>query len=75
MLPYITEFPNFQVYQAHNSIMAYLRADGSASVGYYLHARRDIERIFDNTGLRPAAWEGYRSLWYFKFGSEWLVQP
>ncbi|MER5348921.1 hypothetical protein ABT093_01080 [Kitasatospora sp. NPDC002551] len=75
LMPLVTEFPNFQVYQAHNSIMAGLRADGSDSLEYYLQARRDIEDIVGPTGLRPAAWECYRPLWYFTFGEEQLVSP
>ncbi|MEV6598817.1 hypothetical protein AB0M36_18435 [Actinoplanes sp. NPDC051346] len=71
--PHITEFPNFQVYQAHNSIMAGLRASGAADLGHYLRARRIIERIVGPTGLRPVAWECYRPLWYFTFGRECLV--
>lgn len=73
LMPFVTEFPNFQVYQAHNAIMAGLRASGSDSLEYYLQARRDIEDIVGPTGLRPAAWECYRPLWYFTFGEEQLV--
>jgi hypothetical protein len=71
----ITDFPNFQVYQAHNSIMAGLRTQGAADLDYYLHARRTIEAIMTPTGLRPQAWECYRPLWYFGFGDETLVHP
>ncbi|MFF0493936.1 radical SAM protein [Nocardia sp. NPDC004068] len=73
LAPYITEFPNFQVYQAHNAIMAGLRAPGASEVEYFLRARKEIEEIFGPTGLRPQAWEGYRPLWYFTFGDEKLV--
>lgn len=55
LMPFVTEFPNFQVYQAHNTIMEGLRADGAASLGFYLRARREIERIVGPTGLRPVA--------------------
>lgn len=75
MMPFVTEFPNFQVYQAHNSIMEGLRAGGSASLEFYLQARREIEDLVGPTGLRPAAWECYRPLWYFTFGQEQLVAP
>ena len=68
--PHLVEFPNFQVYQAHNAIMAGLRSTGSADLEFYLRARREIEAVMDPTGLRPAAWEGYRSLWYFTFARE-----
>ncbi|MBF6259873.1 radical SAM protein [Nocardia farcinica] len=69
----VTEFPNFQVYQAHNAIMAGLRAPGASEIEYFLQARVEIERIFEKTSLRPQAWEGYRPLWYFSFGGERLV--
>ncbi|WP_457029201.1 hypothetical protein [Kitasatospora sp. P5_F3] len=75
LMPFVTEFPNFQVYQAHNSIMAGLRASGSDALEFYLQARREIERIVGPTGLRPAAWECYRPLWYFTFDGESLVPP
>jgi hypothetical protein len=73
LMPFTTEFPNFQVYQAHNAIMAGLRTEGSNSLDFYLRARREIERIVGPTGLRPKAWECYRPLWYFSFGEESLV--
>jgi hypothetical protein len=73
LAPVVSAFPNFQVYQAHNSIMAGLRAPGADSVEFFLQARREIERVFGPTGLRPRAWEGYRPLWYFTFADENLV--
>ncbi|MFF7408807.1 hypothetical protein [Streptomyces lydicus] len=73
LTPYVTEFPNFQVYQAHNSIMAGLRALGAHDLEYYLHARVVIENIMGPSALRPAAWECYRPLWYFTFADEPLV--
>lgn len=63
----MTEFPNFQVYQAHNSIMAGLRAPGADMLEFYLRARRTIEEIVAPSGLRPVACECYRPLWYFTF--------
>lgn len=73
LAPYVTEFPNFQVYQAHNRVMAGLRASGAQELEYYLHARTEIEQILKPTGLRPTAWECYRPLWYFTFAGETLV--
>jgi hypothetical protein len=70
---HVTEFPNFQVYQAHNAIMARLRAPGADQVAFYLEARRAIEQIMEAGGLRPQAWECYRPLWYFTFGTHSLV--
>ena len=73
LAPYVTEFPNFQVYQAHNRIMAGLRASGAHELEYYLRARAEIEKIMEPSGLRPTAWECYRPLWYFTFANETLV--
>jgi hypothetical protein len=70
---HVTEFPNFQVYQAHNSIMAGLRAPGAEHLEFYLRARAEIEQIVGCTGLRPVAWECYRPLWYFTFAGERIV--
>ncbi|MFI6088587.1 hypothetical protein [Streptomyces sp. NPDC051218] len=73
LVPYVSEFPNFQVYQAHNSVMASLRAPGAQDLEHYLQARVVIEDIMGSTGLRPTAWECYRPLWYFTFAGESLV--
>jgi hypothetical protein len=73
LAPYVTEFPNFQVYQAHNSVMAGLRTSGAQDLEHYLRARVAIEEIMGGTGLRPSAWECYRPLWYFTFADEPLV--
>ena len=73
LAPYTSEFPNFQVYQAHNQIMAGLRTAGAERLEFYLQARAVIEDLMGATGLRPAAWEGYRPLWYFSFADEPLV--
>lgn len=70
---HVTEFPNFQVYQAHNSIMAGLRAPGADQLEFYLQARVAIEQLIGTSGLRPVAWECYRPLWYFMFADEPLV--
>jgi len=69
----VTEFPNFQVYQAHNSIMDGLRAPDVEPLEFCLKARRAIEKIIGPTGTRPAPWECYRPLWYFTFAGERLV--
>lgn len=73
LVPHTTEFPNFQIYQAHNTIMSGLRVPGAGDLEFYLRARRTIEKIMSPSGLRPAAWECYRPLWYFTFNGEPLV--
>ncbi|MFB7174553.1 hypothetical protein ACFCYM_27570 [Streptomyces sp. NPDC056254] len=73
LAPHITEFPNLQVYQAHNRVMAGLRAPGATDLAFYLKARTVLEDLLGPTGLRPQAWECYRPLWHFTFGPERLV--
>jgi hypothetical protein len=73
LVPWTSEFPNFQVYQAHNQIMAGLRAHGAERLEFYLQARALLEELMGPTGLRPKAWEGYRPLWSFSFAGELLV--
>ncbi|MFD9575139.1 hypothetical protein ACFWBI_35620 [Streptomyces sp. NPDC059982] len=73
LAPHVTEFPNLQVYQAHNRIMSGLRAPGATDLAFYLQARTVLEDILGPTGLRPKAWECYRPLWHFTFGPEHLV--
>jgi hypothetical protein len=75
LIGHVDEFPNFQVYQAHNSIMEVLRAPGSGVLDFYLRARTELERIVGSSGLRPKPWECYRSLWYFTFAGERLPLP
>ncbi len=70
---HVTEFPNFQVYQAHNSIMEGLRVPTRQPLEFCLQARREIEDILAPSGTRPATWECYRPLWYFTFAGERLV--
>ncbi|MFI6575394.1 radical SAM protein [Nocardiopsis sp. NPDC050513] len=74
LVPHTTEFPNFQIYQAHNTIMSGLRVPGAGELEFYLRARRTIETIMGPSGLRPVAWECYRPLWYFTFDGEPLVE-
>ncbi|WP_067505679.1 hypothetical protein [Actinoplanes sp. TFC3] len=70
---HVTDFPNFQVYQAHNSIMAGFRTPVAEQLEFYLQARATIEQLLGGRGLRPQAWECYRPLWYFTFAGESLT--
>jgi hypothetical protein len=69
-VPVTTTFPRFQVYQAHNDLMDVFAIDGATDIEFYLGMRKEIERLFGPTGLRPRSWENYRPLWYFTFGDE-----
>ncbi|MFD4926351.1 hypothetical protein ACFWNE_34260 [Streptomyces goshikiensis] len=68
-----SEFPNFQVFQAHTPVMQAMRTPGAERLDYYLQARTAIERAMAPTGLRPVGWECYRPLWYFTYAGEDLV--
>jgi hypothetical protein len=72
LAPHISAFPNFQVFQAHNPLMAQLRVDGADTLDFYLDARARIEQIMAPLGLRPAGWECYRPLWYSTFAGQEL---
>ena len=70
LLPHLSCFPNFQVYQPHNDFMRSFAASGATSIDYYLDFRRRLEELFVTTPLRPLSWENYRPPWYFQFASE-----
>lgn len=70
-LPYINSFPIVNVFQSHKG-QATLRHNDADKIDYYIKARKIIEDIFMQTALRPRPWENYRSLWYLKFGEEFL---
>ena len=70
-LPYINSFPIINVFQAHRGQKA-LRYRAANKIDYYIKARTIIEDVFRYTPFRPRPWENYRSLWYLKFGEEFL---
>ena len=70
-LPYTNSFPIVNAFQAHKG-QKLLRYNEADKIDYYIKARKIIEDIFMQTALRPRPWENYRSLWYLKFGEEFL---
>jgi hypothetical protein len=70
LLPYLTRFPNFQVYQPHSGVMDTFCTQGADNLEFYLHFRQRLEALFLKTELRPLSWENYRPLWYFEFAGE-----
>ncbi|MFI5804452.1 hypothetical protein [Streptomyces sp. NPDC051561] len=66
-------FPNFQVFQAHNLMMAGLRVPGAETLDYYLAARQILEGLMKPSGLRPVGWECYRPLWFYSYAGEELA--
>ena len=70
-LPYVNSFPIVNTFQAHRG-QEILRHKEANKIEYYINARRIIENVFQHTSFRPRPWENYRSLWYLKFGEEFL---
>jgi hypothetical protein len=71
----VTRFPNFQIYQAHNTLMELIRADGADDLAYYLESRMLIEELMRVTPHSPSSWLNYRSLWYTTYGDWPLTGP
>ena len=71
LLPYINSFPVINIFQVHHG-QEKLRHPNAWKIDYYMKARKIFEKMFINTNMRPRVWENYRSLWYLKFGEEWL---
>jgi hypothetical protein len=72
-VPHLTDFPNLQIFQSHNSFMDLFRVAGGGELEFFLHARREFERVLLPTHLRPRRWQNYRPLWHCMFGSEPLI--
>jgi hypothetical protein len=67
---YVTTFPKFQIYQAHNSFMQFYMYPEANSIDFFLRMRQSLEEVFVSTNLRPQSWENYRSPWYFTFAGK-----
>jgi len=68
---YVNSFPIINIFQAHRG-QEKLRCKEANKIEYYIKARKIIEKIFTPFSFRPRPWENYRSLWYIKFGNEFL---
>jgi hypothetical protein len=68
--PYLTDFPNLQIFQSHSRLMDLFRAPGADTLEFFLKARVELERLFLPTTLRPRRWQNYRPLWHYVFGTE-----
>ncbi|MEU4378486.1 radical SAM protein [Micromonospora echinofusca] len=71
--PHTTTFPRFQIFQPHSPFMDMYVTPGGQQMDYYLSMRKQIERLFHDSGLRPKPWENYRPLWYFTFADEQIT--
>ena len=70
--PYLTHFPIINVFQNYLPEQEALRIPEARQIEYYLEARKQIEKIFIKSNLRPRLWENYRGLWYFRFADKEL---
>ncbi|MEM5855711.1 MAG: hypothetical protein QW472_05360 [Candidatus Aenigmatarchaeota archaeon] len=68
----IDRFPIIQIFQPHWEEQKKLRVLDAENIEYYIKVRKEIEKMFITTSLRPRSWENYRGLWYFTFGNEKL---
>ena len=68
MAPHFNRFPVVQVMQNYVASQEQYRVKEAAEdVEYYLKARKILEDIFKDTGLRPRTWENYRSVFYTSY--------
>ena len=67
MAPFVGDLPVFQVFQPHWAGHKKIRQPEASDIEYYLKARKEIEMIFEGSGLKPKPWQNYKSLWYFTF--------
>ncbi len=70
LAPYVTKFPDVQIYQNYTVEQEKYRCDDAKSIEYYLDARKILENIFEQTPLSPKSWENYRSLFYTQFNNK-----
>jgi len=69
-LPVFDRFPVINIFQPYTSKLKGLRQAEAEHIEYYLKLRKDLEKLFSPTPLRPRPWENYRPLWYLAFGDE-----
>ena len=69
-LPLLTRFPVINLFQPYVKEHILLRDESANRLEYYLRVRKEMEKLFMSTDLRPRSWENYRPLWYTKFGEE-----
>lgn len=68
--PYLTDFPNLQVYQSHGPLMDIFRHPQAATLEFMLDARLRLEQV--PFASRPVWWQNFRPLWHHHFGTERL---
>ena len=68
----ITRFPIINIYQIQTPQQAKILNDEATDLEFYLKSRLELEKIFEDTGLKPKRWENYRPLWYKYYNGEEL---
>jgi hypothetical protein len=70
LAPLMNEFPVLNLIQDYLPHHEHLKDPDARSIDYYLRIRREIEKIYKPSTLRPQSWENYRPLWYYTFADE-----
>ena len=68
-----TTFPIINIYQIQNNDQANILNDEARELDYYIKARKYLEELFKNSGMRPKRWENYRPLWYDYYENELVL--
>jgi hypothetical protein len=68
--PWLTDFPNLQVYQSHGPLMDIFRQSEADRLEFMLAARARLEEI--PFASRPVWWQNFRPLWHHHYGGEQL---
>lgn len=72
LAPLMTAFPIINLFQVYLPGQENLLTPEARNIEYYLRVRKELEKIFESTKLRPESWENYRPLWYSTFKNEQL---
>jgi hypothetical protein len=67
---YMNRFPIINLFQNYLPEQEPLRIPEAKNIEYYLKARKELEKIFQNSNLKPRPWENYRPLWYLIFNNK-----
>ena len=65
-----TSFPVINIYQIQNADQTKILNDEARELEYYILARKRLEKLFHDSGMKPKRWENYRPLWYDYYENE-----
>ncbi|MDD5147755.1 MAG: hypothetical protein PHV63_04395 [Candidatus Daviesbacteria bacterium] len=66
----ISRFPVVNIFQVQTPGQLSAMEAAAKKLEYYVKARRSIEGILAQTGLKPRRWENYRPLWYTLYNDQ-----